>query len=56
MIDVEQRRLRTFEQQALARADQRVHFAGNVGHHRLQALGELQRFIERLLEVDRSAP
>ena len=56
MIDVEQRRLRAFEQQALAGADQRVHFGGNVGDHRLQALGELQRFVERLLEIDRSAP
>ena len=52
VIDVEQRGLRTFEQQALACADQCVHFCRNVRDHRLHALAELQRFVERLLEVD----
>jgi hypothetical protein len=53
VIDVEQCSLCTFEQQPLACTNQRVHFGRNVGNHRLQALAELQRFIERFLEVDR---
>ena len=52
VIDVEQRGLRAFEQQALAGANHRIHFAGDVGHHRLQSIGELQRFVQRLLKID----
>ena len=53
MIDVEQRALRTLEQHRLAGAHVTVEQRRDVGHHRPQALGQLQVFIQHLLIINR---
>ena len=53
MIDVKQRALRAFKQQMVAGALRFVEQPRHVSHHRLDALGKSQRFIQRLLERHR---
>jgi hypothetical protein len=56
VVDVEQRALRALEQQVLAGAVRLVERARHVRHQRATAaLGERERLVERLLEVDVSA-
>ena len=51
-VDVEQRALRPFEQQVGAGFPQAVQNRNDVGHHGTDLLGDLQRFVQRLLKID----
>ena len=53
VVHVEERRLRAFEEDRAALADERVHLRRDVRDHRLDARGERERVVERLLEIDR---
>ena len=53
MIDVEQRALRAFEQQALPRLLRFVQQPRHVRHHRLESFGQRQRLVQRPLKIHR---
>ena len=53
VVDIEQRTLRALEQEVVAGGLRLVQEPRHIRHHRPDALGKSQRFLERLAKIDR---